>query len=88
MYKFDITQSFDKESGLVGSKITVIQTDPGLPHNIIKVGDSLTNSTTLWAETWEKLEKMEESFIHKLKLAVDRMRKAREKAPYSRTVNY
>lgn len=88
MYKFNVTRRFDKETGRVCSKIAVVQTDTGLPSKIIQVGDSLSDNTTLWAEAWKGLNKMEEDFIHELKLKIDRIRDNREHVPQSYYVEY
>lgn len=74
MYKFEVEQKFDQESGRVKSHIKIVQRDTGLPFNIIDVGDNRSNEITLWADTWDELETIEANTIVEIKKTIDKIR--------------
>lgn len=88
MYKFDIDQKFDNKSNRVCSKITIIESDPGLPVKIIDVDGSCEDRITLWSDTWEDLESEEADFLRRLKLKIDRIREAKKRGTCCRKVSY
>lgn len=88
MYQIEVQEGFDKNSGRVKAKVIIVATDPGLPNKIMSDEKGMTDSVTLWADTWSELEIVEHEFIDELKKGIDIIRKNSKKQGHYKTIAY